>query len=240
MNSFVLEKTLKLRLIALSSTQDLNILNYDFKFTLLTVMESESSSDLEKAQQTQNISYNTIITFLTDLVDNSIIVVGNKASDMDAISGFTNNLIVVPDLSELSLIATLHSKLNAITAEATTVDKITLRDVDSDLSYEYILLDDHYDELPSAEEWSNELSYWPGCWWNRVDITTSDRIAENKKEHTKWLKIKKEHNIDEINKQWLHSIEQAFACTSLGEGQVIEVDFEANEPKPAWRPVFVD
>ena len=237
MNSFTLEKTVELKLIGVH--EDLiNINEYELSFTLITLLSEDQDIDYKEAANIQNISYTKVVTFLTDYVNNSLLFA--KGNDSDLFYNYTNNFIILPELSEHHLIATLHSKLNSITDPLTEVDRITLIDKKEKLSYEYISLDGCYNELPTAETWATEFSWFDGCWWDRDDVTTFDRNSETQEQFDEWLKIKDEQHIDEFNKAVFVEIERAYREATPKSGEVVEIDFTAPEPLKTWIPVIVD
>lgn len=230
MKSFTLEKTVPLSLMMYNSEEQLlETQMIDFSFTLITEASSSDEQDLNQARKDQNISFSKILAFLS-FIDQSLVYSIDDSDYVYAILGsLNNNFITIPQLNEMSLVAALHSKLNAITPENTHVDRVKMLDKYANLSYEYVLLDDDtYTELPDASEWNTEYSYWKECWWERKDIGTMDKNAENIDEYTDWLATKDEHSVDALNMQVFNEIEEKFEnifCDPK-EGEIIPVDFQ--------------
>jgi hypothetical protein len=243
MKTFMLEKTVPVKLISVVN-DTLTVNEYHISFTMLTEAEQEDAASLKQAQQNQDIGFAKVVTFLSDVVDGSIVFdVNTMDKHVNTFYDFNNNFIVLPDSSDQMLVVALHCKLNAIVHENTYVDRIKFRDTHENICYEYVCVDEEYTELPSDKQWSTELSYWPGCWWNRPDINTMDRNARDQEEYDDWLKLKSETNIDDLNMQIFKEIEQAFSNVSTCAGEVIEVNFEKPDPatgRPIWKPVLVD
>lgn len=243
MKSFTLEKTIPVTIMMFDTlSMTLEPHNFDLSFTLITEAPSNSEKDLLDARKDQNISFSKVVTF-TECFINCSVVHDKQSQDnvMAAFGELENNLIVIPELSEMSLIAALHCKFNAITSENSHIERMRLFDINQKLSYEYFMIDEEeYAELPSPDEWNGEYPYWPGCWWARPDANTMDRDATDEEEYAAWSKEKEEKNIDELFMQVFTEIEQKFNEIFEGtpkEGEVIPVDFES---KAEWKPVLVD
>jgi len=154
---------------------------------------------------------------------------------------YENNLIVLPDLSEACLAASLHAKLNSIVSDNTRIDELILGDPSEDIAYKYFLTEeDPYIELPTAKEWEGEYPYWPGCWWFRKDTTTMDKNAADKEEYDNWLVLCEDENINELHTATFTEIERQVAAMIKGEmpsaGELLEVDFNKGN---AWQPRIV-
>ena len=245
MKSFFLEKTIPLKLLFLTAENMLEPNDIDVSFTLVTNIV-DNDITLEEAQMQQNISYTKITHFLADVLDQSFVFGYDDLEKVtQSLSSFGNNFVVLPSLDENTLIACLHSKLNAIVDEHTQVDRIKLYDRNEQIQFEYFMVEDEYDELPSPEEWSTELSYWPGCWWSRNDINTMDRIATSDEELQRWNEMRDEHNLEQLNVQLFQDIEDAFRSESNADakGELIEVDFASSDVKKGhhvWKPIVLD
>jgi hypothetical protein len=194
------------------------------------------------ARKDQNIAYQKIVTLIEQLLDQSV-VYEMDYSDLvyDTFSQYGNNLITLPVLNEMSLIAALHSKFNVIVSSNTHVDRIKMKDTNDNLQYEFTMVDeDEYLELPRDDVWSTELSYFSGCWWQRNDVNTMDKNASSQEEYEEWCKVKQENNVDEQFKSLFMEIEKQidsfFASGSENPADVIDVDFEKN----TWKPKLVD
>jgi hypothetical protein len=245
MKSFFLEKTVSLKLLFLTAEKTVEPNDIDVSFTMVTNI-SDDDIDIEEAQLQQNISYTKATHFLTDVMDQSFVFgYDDLEKATECLSTFSNNFVVLPNMDENTLIACIHSKLNAIVDSHTTVDRVRLHDRNEQLTFEYFMVDDQYTELPTEAEWGSELSYWKGCWWSRNDINTMDRIASSEEELARWNEMREEHNLEQLNVQLFDDIEGAFreAANADAAGEVIEVDFAASDVKRGhhvWKPVVID
>lgn len=233
-----MEKTVPLRLIIVDSdTQELNLLSYNLTFNLVSIVDAHK--DFDEVQLEQSISFTKIMSFLEYVVDNSILFDSDSAVQNNKIfSGFMNNLIVLPDISEHTFLAALHSKLNAIIKDSSQVDKLRLAEDSQGVLYEYILIDEYYDELPTSEEWTTDMSYWSGCWWTRADANTLDLEAETPEELERWKKSSK--TVDNLFTKMFDDIDEAYYGAKQHDGELIPVDFEKKQPIKRWTPTLVD
>lgn len=253
MRVFTLEKTVPLKLMFLDNELDLvDIKSFELTFTLET--DGTPYEDARAAQIDQNVSFSKLIYFLESVVDQSFVYIKDDAHVINRFlaTNFNNNLIVVPDISENFFTLALHRKMNNIVAEHTIVERITLKDLDNKLTYEYFCNDKTEEiELPTNEEWMGELSYFEEPWWDRDDASTFDNYAEDQAEYDAWVKHKEDndtvinpHNIvfDEIEKDLKKLFKQAFnkedGNDEPQEAEVIEIDF-ANKPEKKWIPKIV-
>lgn len=242
MKSFLLEKTVPVKFITVVNNT-LLMSDYDLSFTMVTEFVP-NRMEYNEAQKLQNISFTKVVTFITDILDGSVVF--DAGLDDDIISKFyefNNNFVTLPFIDESTLMAALHCKLNAIVDENTHIDRIKLLEKTENICYEYVSIDEEYTELPSEEEWNTEFSYWKGCWWNRPDVNTMDRNAKDKKEYDDWMRLVKENNLEKLYTQLFEDIEKVFANIDGSAGEVIEVDFEKSDVshgKHIWKPVLVD
>lgn len=243
MRSFTMEKTMPINMIFCDTDNlELEIRGFDLSFTLITEASSLNEDDLIQARKDQNVAFSKIITLISSVIDQSIAYESDRADLVyTTLSEFNNNLITLPQMSEMSLIAALHAKFNSICGPDTHVDRIRLNDTRDNLMYEYILLDEEeYMELPSTEEWNTDMPYWEGCWWNRPDTNTMDRNATTIDEFNKWNELKQESDVDGQFLSIFKEIESKFDEMFSGvvkEGELITVDFENKE---VWTPKLID
>lgn len=243
MRHFSMEKTVPIRLVAFVETPQAIIpKNYDISFVMMT--DIDDMYDIESAQQQQDRGFSKIMAFLTGVVDESLVFGKERNNELfNKMHDFDNNVIVLPEVNEHCLAATMHAKMNAITEEFTMVQQIKIYDKDDKVTYEYILTkDEEYEELPSDDEWMNEFSYWEGCWWNRPDVNTMDKEAESQEEYEHWLEIRQKERIDDLNMETFREIDEAYN-NGVKDGKLISVDFEnsdAKKGKHVWKPVLVD
>lgn len=240
MKNFSMEKTVPIRLLLVDSEEsELKFISYTLSFTLVTAVTSHEQ--IEQAQMDQSISFTKIMAFLESVVDNSVVFDTNSSqTSYNKFAEFTNNLMVLPDISEYAFMAALHCKINKFIKESTQVDTLTLEETSIGVKYEYTLIEDDYDELPSDEEWSHELSYWDGCWWNRADTNTFDKIAHCQEELDEWNDMVKNSEHGNLFTAIFDQIENSFDKLKEHPGELIKVDFENKQPAKRWQPVLVD
>lgn len=240
MRSFTVEKTVPISLVLLRG-QSLSAFHYELGFTILTNATSTSDKDIEDAHLYQNINFSKILVFIEGALHQSV-VFDQSAADFifGAFAQLDNNLMVLPQVTEEVMLAAIHCKLNSIVSHGTYIDKVSLRNIDTDLTYQYILYDNEpYLELPSKSEWLTKLSYWPDCWWNRPDTNTMDRNAADQQELDEWQELKETHNLDELYMAPFNEVESQYIdAVSKKDGEVIDVDFSSENSKK-WSPVVV-
>ena len=238
MKSIDLTKTIPLNLF-LFSDQALENLSVDLSFTLITEAESDSVEHLKQARQDQNSSFSKVVTFVESVLNETFVY---NISDGDLVNDnfycLQNNFMVLPDVSEMTILAALHYKFNSIISDNSLVTTITLNEKMQNLTFNYTFIDDGegYSELPSHSEWCPPLSYWDSPWWCRKDIMTLDRVAKDQEEYDKWCSSEKSKVdqssvdlFDEIDNQY----QAMFSDIDIDEkeGELIEVDFKNTKPR---------
>lgn len=244
MRNVSMEKTVTIRLIEFNSTQQLvQPIEYDLSFTMTTYFDSPD--EIDEAQLNQDISFSKILFFLSEVIDQSLVFDADNNSELfNKFQGWHNNIIVLPEVVPYYFMSAIHAKLNTISKDTTKIQKIRLYDKTDKVSYEFFKDDDDlYYELPDDDSWLGEskLRYWSGCWWNRPDIGTMDRIAETQEEYDLWLQVKTEQKIDELNMYPFNEIEKDFYNTDDDTCEVIPVDFtKSKDKRTGWKPVIVE
>ncbi len=245
MRRFVVEKVIPIKLI-LVEEKSLIVKNFNVSFTMATYPDIEE--DLISAQINQNVSFSKAVFFLEQIINESIVFEKERADEINKyLVEYENNMIVIPDLSEATLITVLHSKLNAISSENTRVDKIKLIEGIDSITYEYY--DDNEDTetsiLPSIDEWMGDFSFYEEPWWHRNDQLTWDNAAKDKEEYDLWLERRTSEGFptsteafDEIEERVMEVITSVFKSGEEPKGEIIEVDF-ANEKRQKWKPTLV-
>lgn len=246
MKSFTLEKSVPVKLLFVNHISNLIEVNdYDIKFMMITEAESNDQEHMTQAYYDQNVSFSKVVNFLSKVINNSL-VFDRECADhvIQNFADYDNNMIMLPDISDRTLTAALHCKFNSIISKNTIVEKVTVLDKLEDITYEYLLIDDDYSELPTEETWCGDLSYWDECWWHRNDTGTIDNRAQNQEEYDNWLELKQEQNIDQLNTSLFTEVEEyykeLFHTNKHKEGEVIEVDFESKTTTTPWKPTLVE
>jgi hypothetical protein len=131
----------------------------------------------------QNKSFLKINLFLSTIVDNSVAYrIEDTARVEKMLAEYDNNLMVLPDLDDITLLECLHRKMQAIAGEYTVVSKISLLDHETGLTYHGFYEDDEGYHLPSQEDFAGDMSYWKTPWWDRYDVLTFDNFADSQQE----------------------------------------------------------
>jgi len=258
MKTFTMEKTIPLSLTLMETLPSKKIVSgrYDLSFTMITEAESTNADTLLNAQYNQNVSFSKVFLFIEQFVNHSVIFESDKNMSTeiyDFLNEWENNLIVLPDLHESTIIAALHSKFNNIVSENTYVDKVSLVDLAQNITYHYVLTeeDDEYTELPPLQDWMGEFSYFDDAWWNQCNTRTVDRPAKDAEEVEKWKKKAEEADYDSMVVQPFNDIEdeiqQIFKEMSgqlddekTSKGELIELnEFKKKKDQKEWKPRLV-
>lgn len=240
MNVFTLEKTHDIKLLMVDHEQRLLSQN-NFELTYNLITEVQNSDEIEEAQIQQNLSFAKINMMIKGLIDNSVVIEfgENVASTIEFLAKFDNNLMVLPELHESSIISALHCKFNTISGPHTFVEEVRLKNLEDNITYRLFCDEDdpYYSQLPSEEEWLGEFSYWDKPWWYRNDGTMLDRNAVNEEEYQKWLEARAESGLDDGHGLF-EEIEEYIrnGIPVEGIGEVVEVDFSKNK----WEPRLVE
>ena len=139
MRKLTLEKTCPIKIILLDKevSKSIQILNVNISYSMFTAVNSTHASDVE-AQVEQNTSYCKINMFLDTIVNNCTALDIDDLDELDVlVQSFENPLMVMPALNESTLLALLHSKMNALAGDNTFIEKLKLKDIDEGVTYTY-------------------------------------------------------------------------------------------------------
>lgn len=254
MRKFTLEKTIPFRIVVIDTDNNmLDARNYTVKFNLVTTMNEDEHE--VTAQMGQNISIAKLSFFIDHFLNNSIAVDSEFKDNLLAkFAEYENNFMVLPDLTESTLMEVLHSKFNSLCKPGSRVEYVQLYDHINEMNYTFYLSDDDEYMLPNQDEWMGELSFWPDPWWHRSDVSTYDNSAESPEElEDLRSKISESgpyssamqafEEIEETVKNSYHdAMVQAGILPRTERGQLIEVDFtNAKEPakREKWTPKVI-
>jgi hypothetical protein len=250
MKKFTLEKTVPIRIMLFDATiSRLEIKDYTFTFSLMT--DPTGSGSVLEAQVDQNISFTKIMFFLEGVLDETIMYSIDDAEKVkkSIYGNISNNLMIVPDSNEGIILALLHMKLNTICQEHSTVEKVKLMDTSDNINYELTCDDLDLEDLPSIQDWNDELSMWDQPWWFRDDPLTWDIDFESKEDLEKFKEsfgepqfIKDFADISEqVRNIFIEQLEEKGFVEKTEKGTLIEIDFSSDEePKPQkWTPKVV-
>ena len=177
----VLEQTQKIGITVIDSNAGyIENKNYSITYQMFSMATTD---DFGNHSQNQNKSFLKVNYFLTAVVDNSVaFVLEDMAHAERFLADYSNNLMVLPDLDDMTLLECLHRKLQTIAGEHTVISKLSLVDQQTGLTYHGFYDDESSYSLPSQKEFCGELSYWDECWWDRYDVLMFDNIAETQEE----------------------------------------------------------
>ena len=223
--------------------------DYKITYTLNTLINPGAKNPLLEGQKAQNKSFSKINMLIEQILDNSILATADN-TDTKMLEKYSNNFIILPDLTETTLIAALHCKFNHIINEGSAVNQVTLNETTENVTYTYLI--DNFDEstwldLPDTNEWLTELSCWESSWWFRHDISTFDRICEDQAELDAWKIVKEEEEVDAKNQEALTMIDDVYE-TMFDEhpeklsGEIVDLtefkDAKIKKQK-GWKPRLV-
>ena len=245
MSNVNLEKTVDFNVMLFDDATDrIEILQGSLLFTMITEALDDSAAALNEARIMHSINFAKCLTFLESMLDHSVVVSNECGNELfTSLAKYSNNSITLPEVTESTLLAALHCKLNVICGDSTHVDFVKLTDKTQSISYSYAQeYPESYPELPETQaDWLGDMPYWDTPWWYRNDITTVDRNASSQEELDVWIQTREESNMDQLNVVMFEEIEDTVRSVAGGEnpsssGEIIEVDFERQKP---WTPKLV-
>lgn len=198
----------------------------------------------------QNKAFLKINTFLNTIIDNSVAFRMEDMLKVDRfLAEYDNNLMVLPDLDDITLMETLHRKLQTIAGEYTCISKLSLKDQDTGLTYHGFFDEETKYHLPSQKEFAGEMSYWEFPWWDRYDVLTFDNFADTQEEideHRSNTDLEKLTNLfDKVDENIEDIINNAKAGLIVDDtvedkkpGEVVSLD-QAKKKKRKWKPTVV-
>lgn len=242
MKTLKMEKCIPVRMIALDAENGyMDIADLELSYVIATEVDDPTAEKLLQAQLDQNVGFAKINIFVENMMDNNILVTVPGTEILgEKLDIFENNIVMLPDLTEVTLMSTLYAKFNTITGRDTNVKSISIKNIRDNVTYSFDLgdeEDDDYTELPTATEWLGDYPYWEKTWWERDDISTYDKGAETLEELESWKIHSRENRVDELNRQTFIEIEKE--VTSVFDrvtqerdkntehaGELIEIDFK--------------
>jgi hypothetical protein len=162
---------------------------FDIEFTLYSVPEDDTESGIMDASMHQLISYHKCMYFLENILDGSLVVdadgmaLAKKLVEDDT----DNNIVVIPSLTEQTILGAIQAKLYALCSGGTVIDRVTLSDVREKTTFDLFAEDGVIEGLlPESGRWLGNFPYWETPWWNRPDAVTFDNYAESMDEYEFW------------------------------------------------------
>lgn len=242
MKSLSLEKSSRIKLIMLENKRFV-VRQYEVSFSMLTHVTG-TDIDLAELQIEQNVSFGKALCFIDAVLNDSILITHEHLSDYErTLCEFSNNYILLPDVSDTTLIDAIQRKLSAIAGKLTDVTSVTLIDLDDQLKYRLDVFDEDDDEsdLPALSEWLGDLAINSVPWWDRPDETTWDGVAKDQAELESLRNLDTESGtsmFDDVEEN-IRKIYKAALNGEDSSGELIEVDFANQDKKKKWTPTII-
>jgi hypothetical protein len=219
-----------------------------FKLTY-SLYTTPSDEDESMGAKDQNAAYQKINYMLTDVIDGSFLYTFESAAFANQImTSYDNNCIALPNVSEITLLESLHSKFNTIAGEYSHVESLELHDVNTEQTFVYLqetVDDDIIYDLPSAKGFLGEYLIWDAAWWQRYDVTTSDYYINSEEELEKFKELVDMNDLANVTRTVLDDIDAAinefFVDENSEPGEVIDLESmkEHIKGKEQWKPTLV-
>lgn len=249
MRQVTLNKTLPMRVLTLDTEQNaIQSTEYRITYSMTTQIDPETVDPHTEASKAQNKSFAKVNMFVEQVLDHSFVAqIGNP--DIKLIEKYNNNIIILPDLGEMTFLAALHCKLNHIVDKMTFVDNVTLTDTDQQITYTYnteTFTEDTWIELPSQDEWLPEFSHWDKSWWFRYDVSTYDCMSDSQEDWDMHKELFEREGVDDLNREALNYVDESFDKmfneSKEHEGQIVDLkEFQVakDKKKTGWTPKLV-
>jgi hypothetical protein len=242
MKTMRLHKQHKLRMVFVNDlSKVMEFRNFELKYTMFSVPDRSDAGDSSKSQ---NKSFLKVNYFIQQMLDNSFIyTMENLPGLINFASEYENNFLVLPDVSDTTLLEALHCKLNVICGDSTYIEDLVLIDTDHSVGYEIMTDEEAQYSLPSAIDWMGELSFWDQPWWMRYDVTTFDNFAESITELEQFRQSDSyggalQSEFDEIDKE----VDLLFNQMQGKVGEIVDLDqirSDINRKGNNWKPTLV-
>ena len=240
-----LEKSSQIKLIVLENKK-VAVRQYEVSFSLLT-QASEDLKEMEQLQLEQNISFAKVMCFIELILNGSILITVDSLPYYEkTLCEFSNNYVLLPTLEDNTIISVIMSKFNSIVGANTSVNAVTLADLDDQLKYRLEAFDEDEDDsdLPNIKEWLGDLALNDVPWWDRGDESTWDGIAKSQEEYDAVKGNPTDEEVDSIFDDIEDSIRTLYKSVHQPEtiesnADVIEVDFQNETKKKKWKPKLV-
>jgi hypothetical protein len=246
----VLEQTHKIGITIIDSNAGyIENKNYTITYQMFSMA---TTYDFGNHSQNQNKSFLKVNYFLSGVVDNSVAFALEDMKHAERfLADYSNNLIVLPDLDDMTLLECLHRKLQTIAGEHTVISKLSIHDDQTGLTYHGFYDDETAYSLPSQKDFCGELSYWEQCWWDRYDVLMFDNIAETQEEidlHRESQDLDKlSEPFDDIDESISEILERVRKGLIVDDdevkvpGEVVSLDQAkaSKRKKSKWKPTIV-
>ena len=248
----VLEQSSKINLTCIdSAARFIDAKTYTVTYQMFS-MPGEEVDDIISLSQYQNSAFLKINYFLTKVLDNSVAFVLEDMKHAEGwLAEYDNNLLIMPDLDDMTLLEVIHRKLQTIAGDYSCVSKLSLYDHDTELTYHgYYNEDERKYNLPEQADWCGPLSYWETPWWDRYDIMTFDNIAESQEDidgHKATADFDSlsqafndiDNNIDDMLRRIANGIIVDDDKEFKGPAEVVSLDSAKKKKEAKWTPKIV-
>jgi len=218
---------------------------YEIEYTLYTDGVEGARTQGERTMSgaiAQNKAFQKINYLIESIINKSIVYTPSQIPLMEKFfADYDNNFLVLPDLSESTLLESLHSKLNTLAGETTFVDFINMKDRSQNIGYSYIN-DEMVHDLPEDNYWVGKFPFWKTPWWLRYDSTTFDNTGKTKEEQQLVREQRVENGIDSLTTLVFTEIDEEVESQLKNEpeGQVVDLEaFKKINKDRKWKPTLV-
>jgi hypothetical protein len=222
-------------------SNDVDNVSYN-KFSITWSMYTQKPEDSSTFDVSvdQNISYQKIVHWLENYVDQSFWYCPESQGCINAhFASSGNYLFITPDVTINTLANVLMAKFNTLCKDNVFVDSLGLLDYHTGIEYEHE--DIEYGKvlsiLPTANEFVGEFSIYEYPWWCRDTISSYDMNATSMEEAMNIRKDLDERSAEinadfnKIEKEIYNQMELIYPEEEKKRGQVIELFPSADEKK---------
>lgn len=190
-----------------------------------------AGGDQELLQKNFNKSF-ARISAMNEAIINESMVVSNEdyTEHFELLDKITNNIIILPVLSESVLAAALFIKFNMLCMQYTKVTSVTVEDLTSNIKHTHTGEEVNVDIMPQNYN-LGDYPVWTAPWWTRIDSYTYEANG-NSEEEVKELQKIIANTPDPIIAEVDIQLDQIYNIKSEEtsdineeDGEVIKVDF---------------
>lgn len=229
-----------IKLICMDSfSKFIDIKNYELSYSMFSL--PINGNDILATAKSQNKAFMKVNFFVKSVLDYSIAYTVDDAIRMKQVFGEAdNNFITLPDFAETTLLEAIHSKLSMLCGDATFIDQISLKDLETEVGYDLIPEPKPEYNLPDIDEWVSEYSFYAIPWWMRYDLSTYDDEAADDKDLEKFRAALAANAVNELS---IIDGEVNSLFSENGEALPVEkaelIDLAEVKKKGKWEPKIV-
>lgn len=222
-----------------SFSKFIDIKNYELSYSMFSL--PINGNDILATAKSQNKAFMKVNFFVKSVLDYSIAYTVDDAIRMKQVFGEAdNNFITLPDFAETTLLEAIHSKLSMLCGDATFIDQISLKDLETEVGYDLIPEPKPEYNLPDIDEWVSEYSFYAIPWWMRYDLSTYDDEAADDKDLEKFRAALAANAVNELS---IIDGEVNSLFSENGEALPVEkaelIDLAEVKKKGKWEPKIV-